>query len=252
MKMVSRCGPITAARTAASGGNKRVAKQRPNSPLPKQVPAAALVSRPADGAAPWQLPGSKGENLQIFDFPTFFFGRLTGLIKRSLMTAYTQPYGLTIPEWRVFASIAAGGAGSVNEVCGLLVMDRGQVSRTLPALVRKGLVTQSRVRRDGKRRRGEAEYQTRFAVTADGRTLFRQALPVAQRHQMILLSALDEHERSQVYQALLKMLAAAEQFENFQTLTPNPRQRSPRRGVTQRRVAPARDAVVEQSRRDAV
>jgi hypothetical protein len=45
-------------------------------------------------------------------------------------------------------------------------------------------------------------------------------LPIAQQHQMILLSVLDENERAVVHAALMKMIAAAERFETLRSADP--------------------------------
>jgi DNA-binding MarR family transcriptional regulator len=197
-------------------------KSRPDEKNGIAGPAKSPVTR-AMAANPWQEPGAGGEHLDVFDFPTFLLGRLGGLIKRSLMPGYTEALGLTIPEWRVLAALAVTAPSSFNEVCGILTMDRGQVSRTLPALVAKSLVAQTRIRREAPRRRGEAEFQTKFAVTPRGQKLFQETLPVAQRHQMVLLGALDADERAALYRAFRKMLKAAEDYEASQSALPKPR-----------------------------
>jgi DNA-binding MarR family transcriptional regulator len=191
-------------------------------PLVASAKTSSPITPLTGAASPWKHPGEHGENLRPVDFPTFFLGRLTGIVKRSVMPAYTERFGLTTPEWRVFAAIALQ-ATSFNDVCSFLTMDRGQVSRTVPQLAAKGLVEQLRIRRPGPRRRGEGEFQTQLAMTNAGRALFRQALPIARQHQMILLRALNETERTSFYGAMLKVIAAAEQFEEFQTMHANPR-----------------------------
>ncbi len=194
-------------------------KSRPDEKNGTAGPAKSPVTR-AIAANPWREPGAGGEHLDVFDFPTFLLGRLGGLIKRSLMPGYTEAVGLAIPEWRVLVALAVTAPSSFNEVCEILTMDRGQVSRTLPALVAKSLVAQTRIRREAPRRRGEAEFQTKFAVTPRGQKLVKEALPVAQRHQMVLLGALDADERAAFYAAFRKVLKAAEDHEASQSAKP--------------------------------
>jgi DNA-binding MarR family transcriptional regulator len=168
----------------------------------------------ADAAgSPWLTAGPNGEGLDVFDFPTYIIGRISGLVRRSLIPHYVEPYGLTIPEWRLLAFFVLSEPASFNEICAALTMDRAQVSRTLPVLEKRGLIKRGVILRKGPRRRGESGRQIRFAATARGRNLYRQALPLAQRHQMVLLGALSRDERAAFYAALQKITQAAERFE---------------------------------------
>ena len=172
-------------------------------------------ARPAgDGtASPWLAADPNGEGLEVFDFPTYMFGRISGIVRRSLIPRYVEPAGLSIPEWRLLAFLVLSKPVSFNEICAALTMDRAQVSRTIPVLSGKGIIKRTVTVRKGPRRRGEAERQTRLTATSKGHALYRRALPLAQRHQMLLLGALDVAERETLYFALQKMTRAAEQFE---------------------------------------
>jgi DNA-binding MarR family transcriptional regulator len=185
----------------------------------------------------WANPGKGGANLPVSEFPTYSLGRLTGIIRRSFMPAYVEPFGLTIPEWRVMASIA-GRSLSFNEICRAITMDRAQVSRTLGTLTAKGVVAQLTSARGDRRGRGHGLTQTKLMLTTEGARTYQRILPIAQKHQMVLLSALDEQERSIVRKALRKMIAAAEQFEAQRSAKSAPRSKerdvSPKRGASRR------------------
>jgi hypothetical protein len=107
-------------------------------------------------------------------------------------------------------------------------MDRGQVSRTLPILVKKGSIKRTIVLRKGPRRRGESGQQTRFAATAKGRALYERALPLAQRCQVALLSALNDDEKVALYSALLKLMQSAERLEKENAFAAKPKPAQPR------------------------
>jgi DNA-binding MarR family transcriptional regulator len=172
--------------------------------------------------SPWLAAGPNGEGLEVFDFPTYMLGRISGIARRSLIPRYVEPYGLTIPEWRLLAFFVLSEPASFNETCAALTMDRGQVSRTLPVLEKRGLIKRNAILRKGPLRRGESERQIRFAATAKGRNLYRRALPLAQRHQMVLLGTLTRDERAAFYATLRKITRAAEQFEQEQGATAAP------------------------------
>lgn len=176
-------------------------------------------ARPRPGRAadsrddPWIDSGQRGEKLSVFEFPTYMIERLSGLVKRSFMPSYIEPFGIGIPEWRVMAAIASRSSLSFNEICGVLTMDRAQVSRTLGTLLKKSLVTQVTTERSERRGRGHGRNQTKLMLSTEGSQVYRSILPIARRHQMILLSALDGRERSIVHEAIWKLIAIAEQFE---------------------------------------
>jgi DNA-binding MarR family transcriptional regulator len=169
----------------------------------------------AEASDAWVKTGKNGENLSVFDSPTYALGRLAGIIRRSFMPAYVEPFALSIPEWRVLAAVAERSSLSFNEICGAITMDRAQVSRTLGTLLTKGYVAQLTAARTERRARGHNLTQTKLILTPEGRDLFRRVLPIAQQHQMVLLSVLDEHERTAVHAGLMKMIAAAERFESL-------------------------------------
>lgn len=212
----------------------------------RSVKANGTAARPRellDIAAedPWLKPGKNGKNLSVADFPTYTFGRLTGIIRRSFMPEYVDPFGLTIPEWRVMAAIASLSSLSFNEICATITMDRAQVSRTLASLVAKGLAAQLTAARGEHRGRGQGVTQTKIILTAKGTRIYRRILPIGQRHQMVLLSVLDDHERAVVRKALQKMLAAAKKHEaersaKLATRTKS-RKASPKRARSSRRQA---------------
>lgn len=188
------------------------------------VPRSGRIADSRDDA--WVNSGRHGEKLSVFEFPTFMIERLSGLVKRSFMPSYIEPFGIGIPEWRVLVAIASRSALTFNEICGVLTMDRAQVSRTLGTLLEKSLVTQVTTARSGHRGRGHGRTQTRMTLTADGARIYKRLMPIAQQRQMILLSALDEHERSIVYNALWKLIAAAGQFETRRSAKPSQSKRS--------------------------
>jgi len=172
------------------------------------MPASEASATGRGERSPWLDVGPNGEGLHVFDFPTYRIGRLSGLIRRSVVSGYVEPHGLSIPEWRLLAFLVLSVPASFNEICAHLTMDRAHVSRTLPVLEKRGLIKRRVVQRKGPLRRGESGRQIRFAATAKGRALYRQALPVAQRHQMTLLSALDGDERAALYSILEKLTRA--------------------------------------------
>ena len=65
---------------------------------------------------------------------------------------YEQRFKLTIPEWRVLATVAAHGTLSPTAVGRLAAMDKVKVSRAAQSLVAKGMLRQNQDPRDGRGR----------------------------------------------------------------------------------------------------
>ena len=87
---------------------------------------------------PWLEPGAGGENLEIQDFPTAVAP--DGAIEPHLTRRYLDPFGISLPEWRLLALMARYGTLPFSDVTAGSSMDKGQVSRTLQSIHRKELV----------------------------------------------------------------------------------------------------------------
>jgi DNA-binding MarR family transcriptional regulator len=69
---------------------------------------------------------------------------LAGRLSRDFAALYHRAYGITIPEWRVVAHLAAEGAVSVREIHRKVDMDKSRVSRAASRLEEAGYVTKTR------------------------------------------------------------------------------------------------------------
>ncbi|MDB5683420.1 MAG: MarR family protein [Sphingomonas bacterium] len=69
---------------------------------------------------------------------------LLDLLRRSGMIAYKREFGLSELEWRVMAQVGEHQPLSLNDLAELLSVDRGQLSRTVKAMVEKDLLTRKR------------------------------------------------------------------------------------------------------------
>jgi DNA-binding MarR family transcriptional regulator len=150
----------------------------------------------ADGA--WNDPGAEGANLKINEFLTFHLLRLASIAKSSVAREYLDPAGLSVPEWRLLATVANYSPLPFSDITTLTTMDKGQVSRTLRSAQGKGLVSTELVSTD---RRGTAENSASsisrvvVSITPSGRALYQKVMPVAQRYQAGLLELMSVEER---------------------------------------------------------
>ncbi|HMA10587.1 MAG TPA: MarR family winged helix-turn-helix transcriptional regulator [Steroidobacteraceae bacterium] len=151
-----------------------------------------------DADGPWSDPGSDGGNLKINEFLTFHLIRLASIAKASVDRVYLDPAGLSVPEWRLLATVANYSPLPFADITAMTTMDKGQVSRTLRSAQAKGLVETELVPAD---RRGNGEggstsiSRVMVSITPAGLELYGKVMPVAQNYQAGLLRLMTVEER---------------------------------------------------------
>lgn len=119
---------------------------------------------------------------------------------------YLEEFGLSLPEWRLLALIARFSPLRFSELTTRSSMDKGQVSRTLRVMSKRGLTKMKALKR------GTAYAEALAApvivsVTAKGKGLYKSVLPTAQRRQAEVLLTLKDAERVQLFDTLEKLFA---------------------------------------------
>jgi DNA-binding MarR family transcriptional regulator len=172
---------------------------------PRVVPAAEQAAElPVE--CPWLDPGEQGENLQIQDFPTFLILRLANATKGGITRRYLDPFGISLPEWRLLALIARYTKLSFSEVTAGSSMDKGQVSRTLQSIHRKGLVKLNSVTAAERPRSSAISPRIEVSITPKGKSLFQKILPIARQHQLRLINLLSVEERKVFHSVARRLL----------------------------------------------
>jgi DNA-binding MarR family transcriptional regulator len=157
----------------------------------------------------WTDPGPEGANLKVNEFLTFHLLRLSGIAKASVARVYLEPAGLTVPEWRLLASVASYSPMPFSDITAMTTMDKGQVSRTLRSAQAKGLVETQLLPAD---RRGVGEgaasasiSRVIVSITPAGRELYGKVMPIAQSYQAGLLNLLSVEERRMLFDVLQRV-----------------------------------------------
>ncbi|HTW38252.1 MAG TPA: MarR family winged helix-turn-helix transcriptional regulator [Steroidobacteraceae bacterium] len=162
--------------------------------------------RAAAPADPWTNIERSGRSLHIGHFLTFQLIRLANAAKANVTRKYLADFGLSVPEWRLLAMTIRFEPVRFSELVANSSIDKGQASRTLQVLTRRGIVATRSVS-GGSRRAGDGA-PVILTVTAKGRKLYATALPVAQRNQAQLLQLLTREERKMLWRVLNKLYAA--------------------------------------------
>ncbi len=180
--------------------NASPSKGRPGRP-PRRT---AIVRAPAN---PWANVERDGATLHIGHFLTFQIIRLANAAKANVTRKYLADFGLSVPEWRLLAMTVRFGPVRFSELVANSSIDKGQASRTLQVLTRRGLIA-AQTLGGGRRRPTEGGAPVILTVTGKGRRLYETLLPVAQRNQAQLLYLLTREERRMLWIILNKLFAA--------------------------------------------
>ena len=127
--------------------------------------------------------------LDLEHFLPYRLSVLSNTVSSALAGAYARRFGLTIPQWRVVAVLARSPGLAAATVAERTAMDKVAVSRAVAGLARSGRVR--RVQAVADRRRSV------LTLTARGRAVYRQIVPLALAYERRLLGELSPAEQVQ-------------------------------------------------------
>jgi DNA-binding MarR family transcriptional regulator len=158
-------------------------------------------------SSPWASVPRSGSHLNVEDFLTFRLTRLSNALRTNLTKPYLEEFGLSLPEWRLLALVARFAPMRFSEVTARSSMDKGQVSRTLRVMAKRGLTKMKTIRERGSRSTEALAAPVMVSITPKGTALYKAVLPVARRRQAEMLLALSETERVALYSTIDKLFA---------------------------------------------
>lgn len=125
-------------------------------------------------------------DFELIRFLPFRLNRLAAEISEELATLYAARFDIDIPQWRVLATLSAGGDWTAGAIVASTRTHKSTISRAVEVLSRRGLIEAIRSP-DDKR----AFY---LHLTTAGRRLFRQLEPLVLDYERKLLARLSESE----------------------------------------------------------
>lgn len=160
----------------------------------------------SDMASVWVDPGEQGENLRVNQFPTFHLLRLASLAKSAVTREYLEAADLSVPEWRLLATVVLLAPIPFSDITSMTTMDKGQVSRTLRSAQQKGYVSTEIVPPDRRQAQSGAPV-SRVIVrpTEAGQALYDRVMPQAQQFQLGLIELMSPDERKVVADVLHRL-----------------------------------------------
>lgn len=125
--------------------------------------------------------------LVLEQFLPYRLSVLTNIISNSIAATYGERFGLTIPGWRVMAVLGRFPGLSAAEVAQRTAMDKVAVSRAVSQLLHAERL--ERRFADDDRRRSE------LRLSAKGREIYDQVVPLALDYERALLASLSAEDR---------------------------------------------------------
>ena len=142
--------------------------------------------------------GKLQARLDLDSFVPYQLSVLSNRVSSAIANEYSERLGLTIPEWRIMAVLGGTPGLSAREVAERTAMDKVQVSRGVARLLS--------ARRIQKEADGEDGRVTRLSLSAKGRAIYDEIVPLALHLEELFLSALTPGERK-TFDALMTKLA---------------------------------------------
>jgi DNA-binding MarR family transcriptional regulator len=126
---------------------------------------------------------------------------LSNTVSSAIAMAYFDNFGLSIPEWRVMAVLAANPGLSAAEVTARTAMDKVAVSRAVATLLAAGRLRRTMVKSDRRR--------THLELTPAGKRVYAQVVPMALNYERHLIAPLSARDRATLDRLLRVLLGRA-------------------------------------------
>jgi DNA-binding MarR family transcriptional regulator len=157
--------------------------------------------------APGVVPTASPSDFRLEEFLPFQLSVAANRVSRLLAQRYCGVFGLTIPEWRVLATIARFGTMTPTAVGEWTAMDKVKVSRAAAGLVERGLLRQSPDPKDGRGRL--------LRMTRKGESVHQGVVPLARALEASLAEGLGHAQWVTLSKALVRLNAHVQGIEGL-------------------------------------
>jgi DNA-binding MarR family transcriptional regulator len=152
---------------------------------------------------------ARAPKLHLDKFLPYRLSVLSNTVSGAIATAYFLHFGLSIPEWRVMAILAANPGLSSAEVTARTAMDKVAVSRAVAALLSAGRLRRTMAAADRRR--------THLELTPAGARVYAQVVPMALEYERTLIAPLSKRDRATLDRILRVLLGRAVELGPAQT-----------------------------------
>jgi len=160
-----------------------------------------------------QEPTGSSERLVVLErFLPYRLNVLASLTSNALAQIYADRFGLTIPGWRIVATLGQYEFRTARDIAAHGVMHKSTVSRAVAALESRGLVV--------RRPNADDRREELLELTPEGRGIYESLAPEALAFEARLIAALSPEEQ-QTFNALVDKLGLHARSMSPNTETPN-------------------------------
>ena len=139
--------------------------------------------------------------LHLEKFLPYRLSVLSNTVSSAIAAAYFMNFGLSIPEWRVMAVLAANPGLSAAEVTARTAMDKVAVSRAVATLLAAGRLRRTTAAADRRR--------THLELTTAGVRVYARVVPLALDYERDLMTPLSKRDRATLDRILRVLLGRA-------------------------------------------
>ena len=139
--------------------------------------------------------------LHLEKFLPYRLSVLSNTVSSAIAAAYFMNFGLSIPEWRVMAVLAANPGLSAAEVTARTAMDKVAVSRAVAALLAAGRLHRTTAPKDRRR--------AHLALTRAGESVYARVVPMALEYERSLVAPLSRRDRAALDRLVRVLLGRA-------------------------------------------
>lgn len=129
-----------------------------------------------------------------------------GVKMSEMFSAQLQAFGISLFMYRALMALYERPDQRLGELAGINSIEISTMSRLIGTMSRKGLVTRDRSRDNGR--------TVTINLTAKGRALIREIIPVAKAHEDVVTSRLSPAEIAQIKEHLSAIHASLVQLES--------------------------------------
>lgn len=142
---------------------------------------------------------------RLADFLPYQLSLASNAVSTRIAEQYRRRFALKTTEWRIMAVLGDSGPQTQRDLGQLTLMDKVPVNRACKALEDRGLARRLPNKYDGRSHLLE--------LTAEGRAVHARIMPLAEAIEEELFASLDESERDKFVDMLVRLRAAAGEFD---------------------------------------
>jgi DNA-binding MarR family transcriptional regulator len=144
------------------------------------------------------------ENGDLAGFLPYQLSVTSNAVSSLIAERYRKRFALKIPEWRVMAVLGDAGTMTQRALTAATVMDKVAVNRAVKMLEERGLVARVPNPEDGR--------SHLLALTAEGRAIHAEVMPLARATERELLGGFEGAEEARLRDLLARLRARAMQL----------------------------------------